>query len=191
MAQSSTLESLREFNQTEVHEQLTGLANELASRGSQFNIERDFGVVRYDRYQDEICPKGELAQPALQDAVTAYERECFEVARVLVESYVGGMKVTMEDVDLMLVSLDNLTIRREPVTPARVRYHAEELRQDREDYGRKFTRASWDSLTDPELTRARRARLYSQFSLATLPNDNPSNPHAIALAKVLESRWDL
>jgi len=191
MVQSNTLESLREFNQAEVHEQLTGLANELVSRGSQFNVDRDFGAVRYDSYHDEICPKGELAQPALQEAVTAYERECFEVAQVLVESYVGGMKVTMEDVDLMLVSLDNLTIRREPVTPARVHYHAEELRQDRDDYGEKFTRASWDSITDPEFTRARRAKLWSQFTLATLPNDNPSNPRAVALAKVLESRWDL
>lgn len=188
MAQDTKFEIPREFDQTEIHEQLTGLVNELVSRGSQFSIERDFGTIRYDKHQDEIYPKGEIAQPALQEAVTEYEKGCLEVAKALVESYVGGMRVTMEDVDLMLVSLDNLTVRRDPVRPEQVVYHTEELHGDTDDYNRKFVRASSVPWVDQELTKARRIRLCGQLSLA---GDNPSNPRAVALAKALENRWDL
>jgi len=120
--------------------------------------------------------------------VTTFEEECWNVAVALTEAYAGGMQVEGHDVDLMLRNLDRLTVRRTDVISAQVQYHPEEYQDDISDLRRRYTRASWQPKLDEEFTKTRRASLHDQLLLS---GDNPSNPRAVALAKVLESRWDL
>lgn len=188
MAQNYTTDELRTYAREEVHDLLTGLVNDITDRGKQFNVWRDFGPSRYDDYHDAVGPVGDPAVPALQEVVMENENECLGMAGVLVEAYVGGMRVNMGDVELMLDTLDKLTVRREPVKPGQVDYHAEDLDGSSDGDNRRFLRASCGSVEDPELTRAERVRLCDRLALA---GDNPSNPRATALVKVLESRWDL
>lgn len=171
-----------EFGEGDIRAELTELVDNLDVHGKLFTVEGNFGIARYDQFHDPVYNAREVARAVglLRERVNMYEFECIDAARSLVDSYVGGMRVVGPNVSLMLQALDELTLMRAEVHVNNV------LLNEHSGASDMYTSASCSPQLDSSSTAEVRQALWEEVKMS---GDNPTNSRAVALAEVLEHRW--